>query len=274
MKRNLIYSFIGTLVASILFLGIVVSDASAQMTVTDIQAAIKAKGASWVAGENPISRLTPQEKKNLVGLLDDPKSTTHPAPTCQLSTVGLPPSIDWRNNGGNYVSAVKNQGMCSSCWAYASTAAAESAVMIANKTPNANLDLMEAVLISCCANCSSGVCRAGYLGPAADYLQTHGEPLQSCPATDCGYSCPNQEIKSWEWITPSVDNIKAALANYGPLVTGMQVYSDFYNYMSGVYSYAGGSYVGGHAVAIVGYQQRRLNILRVPDPLQPRVSSS
>src|SRR5208283_5758136 len=127
MKRNLRYSFIiGTLVASILFLGIVVSGAPAQ-TVSDIQSAIKAKGASWVAGENRISRLTLQQQKNLMGLLVDPKATTHPAPTCKVSTVGLPPSIDWRNNGGNYVSDVKDQGMCSDCWAYASTAALESA---------------------------------------------------------------------------------------------------------------------------------------------------
>jgi hypothetical protein len=252
MKRNLLYSFIAMLVASILSLGIVVLDASAQMTLTEIQAAIKAKGASWVAGENPISRLTLQEKTNLLGLLPDPGQTTRP-PTRQLSTVGLPPSIDWRNNGGNYVSSVKSQGACSACWAYASTAAAESAVMIANKTPNVNLDLMEAVLISCCTNCSSGYCHAGYLGASADYLQTHGEPLQSCPATSCGYTCPNDTIKSWEWITPSVDNLRAALANYGPVVAGMQVYSDFYNYMSGVYSYTAGNYLGGHAVTVIGY---------------------
>ena len=33
----------------------------------------------------------------------------------------------------------------------------------------------------------------------------------------------------------------------------MYVYNDFYSYRSGVYSYAAGSYVGAHAVLVVGY---------------------
>jgi len=33
----------------------------------------------------------------------------------------------------------------------------------------------------------------------------------------------------------------------------MDVYSDFYSYRLGVYSYVTGTYEGGHAVLIVGY---------------------
>jgi C1A family cysteine protease len=33
----------------------------------------------------------------------------------------------------------------------------------------------------------------------------------------------------------------------------MNVYADFFSYVSGVYSYTKGTYQGGHAVLIVGY---------------------
>jgi hypothetical protein len=53
--------------------------------------------------------------------------------------------------------------------------------------------------------------------------------------------------------SPTVDGLKNALLTYGPLVTTMNVYSDFYSYAGGVYSYVSGSYQGGHAIEIIGY---------------------
>jgi len=51
----------------------------------------------------------------------------------------------------------------------------------------------------------------------------------------------------------TVSAIRDALVSYGPLVTTMEVYEDFYSYSGGVYSYATGADEGGHAVLIVGY---------------------
>ena len=53
--------------------------------------------------------------------------------------------------------------------------------------------------------------------------------------------------------SPDVTTIKNAVYTYGPLVTTMNVYSDFFAYGSGVYHYVSGSYQGGHAILIVGY---------------------
>lgn len=35
--------------------------------------------------------------------------------------------------------------------------------------------------------------------------------------------------------------------------TGFNVYSDFYSYSSGIYTHVSGSFVGGHAVKIIGW---------------------
>ncbi len=268
MRKKLLCSLIGTLAASILSLYIVVSEAPAQ-SLSEIRSAIKSTGAGWVAGENPISRLSLQEKKRLLGVVNGPKPATHQAPTCQSSTVGLPPSIDWRNNGGNYVSDVKNQGYCGCCWAFSAVAGLESATMIANKSPNTNLDLSEQVLVSCCdTTCSpNGPCSGGYPAVAADFLRDKGAPVESCYPyqgwVGCGNACANWQasaykIKSWDWVvvygdTPSVDKIKEGIVKYGPLPITMAVYSDFCYYTSGVYTHAWGGLYGYHAMLVVGY---------------------
>src|SRR5271166_3218578 len=135
MKKELVYSFVGMFAAAILLLSMLAPPASAQVRVGDIQSAIKAVGATWLAAENPITKLTPGEQKQLLGVKEGPKTTSNP-PTTVASAYGLPPSLDWRNNGGNYVTSVKNQEYCGSCWAFSAVAALESATLIANNTPN------------------------------------------------------------------------------------------------------------------------------------------
>jgi len=39
----------------------------------------------------------------------------------------------------------------------------------------------------------------------------------------------------------------------GPVDTAFTVYSDFYNYKSGIYKYVSGGKLGGHAVRLVGW---------------------
>jgi C1A family cysteine protease len=43
------------------------------------------------------------------------------------------------------------------------------------------------------------------------------------------------------------------MAQNGPVTAAFSVYEDFLTYKSGVYKHTTGSYLGGHAISIVGY---------------------
>lgn len=237
--------------------------------VSQVRAAIAAKQANWQAGENSMTQLSPAERRARLGLKkQDLPVGAEMMVMAEPPIVGAPPSLDWRNNSGNFVTPVRNQGGCGSCWAFATTAALESSVLRAENTPGIDLNLSEQVLISCGSSGGNdaGSCSGGYISYASDYIRNTGLPLETCyPYTggdgSCGSACASYQtstyqIVSWGYVTttsPTVTAIRDALVSYGPLVTTMDVYEDFYSYSSGVYSYATGAYEGGHAVLIVGY---------------------
>jgi len=228
-----------------------------------IRDAIKAKGARWHADKTSISVLSEKEKKNRLGDRDDEDiiaqalSSPEAAPIPQVE--GAPVTLDWRNTGGiSYVSPVKNQGSCGSCWAFATTAGLESQVMISGG--GIPIDLSEQILVSCSG---MGSCSGGTSAGASSYIRDVGLPLESCfrytaNNNSCSNACLDWQnstysIKGWHSAGTTVDSIKSALYAYGPVVATMYVYNDFTAYRSGVYSYTTGSYLGAHAVLVVGY---------------------
>ncbi len=238
--------------------------------VADIQAAIKAKGAKWVAGKTSMMMLPPEERRMRLGLAHAEVLPDHEAIPYQETFTAAPPTFDWRNidgNGKSYVTPVRNQAACGSCWAFAATAALESYTLMVQNMPNINLDLSEQILISCY---NPNGCSGGYPSGAAAYIKTTGLPLESCfsykafDARDgsnsvyCDQACGSWQsstykILNYGSVAATASAIKDALVNYGPLVTTFSVYSDFFSYNGGIYKYTTGTYQGGHAVLIVGY---------------------
>jgi len=246
----------------VVLLGLLGGSIAFAQQVADIQKAIQRSGAGWVAGETSMTRLSPAERMKRVGLIL-PKVTGKER-LLAPETKATPPYLDWRKNGGHYVTPARNQGTCTSCWAFATTAALESVTIISSRTPGVDLDLSEQVLLSCsgAGNCESG----GSIDTASNYLRSTGLPLESCypyggTNGNCGSACANWQasaykIPSWSWVattSPTVEGIKNALFTKGPLLTTMAVYDDFYAYVSGIYRYTTGNLAGNHAVLIVGY---------------------
>lgn len=235
-----------------------------------IRHSIKAKGARWYADETSVSGLSLKEKKMRLGLRDDETLLAEYLTSSVLAPIpvvtGAPATLDWRNvSGVGYVSPVKNQGSCGSCWAFATTAGLESQFMM--DMEGMPIDLSEQILVSCSG---AGSCSGGSSATASNFIRDVGLPLESCfKYTATNNSCSNACL-DWQsnthkitgWHRPSsttitVNDIKNALYAYGPVITTMYVYSDFYYYRSGVYSYTSGSYVGAHAVLTVGYDDER-----------------
>ncbi|MGE5790339.1 MAG: C1 family peptidase, partial [Syntrophaceae bacterium] len=114
--------------------------------VSRVRAAIAAQQARWQSGETSMTRLSPAERRARLGLVKPAlPAGAEMMVMSEPPLVGAPESLDWRNNGGNFVTPVRNQGGCGSCWAFATTAALESAVLRAENTPGVDLNLAEQV---------------------------------------------------------------------------------------------------------------------------------
>ncbi len=232
---------------------------------SDVYQANGEKGARWTAGETAISRLPDAERQLRLGHIRSTNTMGMPmlgTPTPQ-QTATYPAALDWRSNGGDYVTPIKDQGSCGSCWAFASVAGLESAYLISTKQPGGAFDESEQIMISCSG---AGSCSGGTTSGASAWLQSTGDAPESyypytgtngsCGAALSGWQAQAKKVASWVWVatsSPTVAQLKAGLNTYGPLVTTMAVYQDFFYYTSGIYEYASGALAGYHAVTIVGY---------------------
>jgi C1A family cysteine protease len=230
------------------------------LKVADLESKIKAASHKWKSGETSVSKLSPDKWAKKLGL-KKPKKVPLQIPKL-VPKVALPALIDYRTRG--YVSAIKDQDNCGSCWAFAATGALESIVMMGTTNPNSNLNLSEQTMVSCDTNDEG--CNGGYPDEAANFVVNSGLPLEFCfpyLASDllCSKACPNWQAnayraQSWTYastISGNLTDIKIALVNYGPVSTTMNVYSDFMYYVSGVYKQTSGILEGSHAILIVGY---------------------
>jgi len=226
-----------------------------------VRAAITRHEARWRAAANPIALLPPAQQRARCGapLQLPPYSVVFPA-----GGRTLPVRIDWCDNGGNWVTPVRDQGGCGSCWLFGAMADFESFWMIESGVPNQDdLDFSEQWVLSC--GFPEG-CGGGWGDQALDFIIEFGTPDEACfpyVANDdvpCSDACPDVWdrlvfLETYEPVTPgnvNIEWINAAL-QYGPVHTNFDVYTDFFWYDGGVYSHVTGDPEAGHIVLIVGY---------------------
>ena len=183
----------------------------------------------------------------------------------------LPAAVDWRAKG--VVTAVKNQGGCGSCWAFAATEAVESAFAIATGRLEV---LSEQQVLDCTPNplecggdggCAGGTpelafARMADLGGLASewaypYMSYDGQGVGPCRAAGNvtkGGAPPLAAVVGFQQL-PSNEAapVLRALAERGPLAVNVDA-SAWFSYESGVFTgCAKATEDIDHAVVVVGY---------------------
>jgi len=188
-----------------------------------------------------------------------------------------PPAFDWRNQ--SKVTAVKNQGACGSCYAFASIANVESKVLIdtgTNATPGpdysennskeCNWRELNNYDCPCPPGFPWGSCDGGTYDILASLFSQKGivdEANDPYVAADvaCNGSCPyNKTLLDWRIIStmsyPNTNTLKNYIQNNGPVYTTLWVCETYFNGSydgSFTFNYTGTPGDPNHAVLIVGW---------------------
>lgn len=199
---------------------------------------------------------------------------TKPTEAQIKEAAGLPDSFDWRNvSGVNYVSPVRNQGSCGSCYAFSSLAMNEARLRV--KTLNQQQKVFSTQDIVECAQYSQG-CEGGF--PyliSGKYAEDFGLVEESCnpyKGQDGTCTTPKSCKRSYSTNYHYVGGFYGAcnevlmrieLVKNGPLAISFEVYDDFFGYKGGVYHHTfvkdiknfkfNPFQLTNHAVLLVGY---------------------
>lgn len=165
------------------------------------------KHKMWRAGNTSVSRLTYEEKKDMFGgnvpalygfeyytdgVFVMPGFEKHHSDNRFIFEGDFVPEWDWTNrHGQNWMTPVKDQGNCGSCWAFAAVGAVEAYINL-YYNQHLNYDLSEQELVSCA---SSDGCLGESPVVAFNYMKT-GISLEDCfpySATidNCNNKCTN-----------------------------------------------------------------------------------
>jgi len=212
---------------------------------------------SYSLGVNKFAELT---NKEFVAQMNGLKMNNRIPTNVRVPLTGdLPKTVDWRTKG--YVTPIKNQAQCGSCWAFSAVASLEGQHF---KATGKLVSLSEQNLVDCSQKEGNMGCEGGLMDQAFQYIMDVGgiDTEKSYPYEAVDDTCKFKKanigatVKSFTDI-PSGDEkaLQKAVATVGPISVGIDASQDsFQLYSSGVYDEPNCSSTQlDHGVTAVGY---------------------
>jgi len=164
-----------------------------------------------------------------------------PIRKAKLAAASIPANFDWRNvSGVNYVSPVRSQASCGSCYAYSAQAMMEARIRVASK--NAQQPILSTQDVVSCSNYAQG-CHGGFPYLISKYARDFGYAEEACyPYEGRDSACepkPTADCNPRRWFVSQYYYIggfygqsteqlmqEEIMAN-GPIAVSFMVYDDF-----------------------------------------------
>lgn len=216
---------------------------------------------NFTMGVNQFTDLTPQEfKEQYLGGFKH-RVSSYGCKSFSNTTSNAPLSVDWRQKG--VVNGVRDQGQCGSCWAFATTANAESVWAISS---GQLLDLSEEYLVDCASGAGyfNMGCNGGQPDSAFKYMINNGQcseasyPYKAGVSKTAGtcQSCTSSVVHfstCYDVVPKDQVSLMAAVATQ-PVVIAIEADTRYFqSYSGGILDSASCGTALDHAVEIVGY---------------------
>jgi len=219
----------------------------------ELVSSINANQKSWTAAHYP--QYVGRTEKDFIMMAGGPASRVGRRPSTLPLTqkhkdmmAAMPDKFDWRDvQGVSYVSPVRNQGGCGSCYAFGSLGMAEARVRI--QTNNTQQPIFATQDIVECSEYSQG-CSGGFpylIG--GKYAEDFGLVQEACnPYTgkdgtcQTKKDCPRHYFTGYKYVGGYYGGSNEALMmdaiySNGPIAINFEVYKDLLSYKSGIYQH-------------------------------------